>query len=509
MTIRVRAGATTALAFAAAGLGVGCANDLEGTPPPDNVFYFPIDLRISAGGGFAYVSSSNFDLRFNSGWLSVVDLERAVALASVAGDRAIDSREPDVIANELRVPSLGGTIAGFDDDSLLYIAHRSDRLISVIEVANASTRPEPSCGDLSLRDEDELTIDERRTDCDRAHLFEIDPDDARDVSEVDAELDTNDIDDPYGLQVVEIATAFGTRPYLVSSQLSRFRVNTLEITREIPFLRFGEVEDGSDDEDNPELNGREFDFDNDGLFGRSEELATTGRLNNLVLMPGVDRPFMAAVGFSGSGDGNRASVLHLELDSFVARDRLFSSLFLPGTEVGGTEFADLVFAPDGRFAYGATRINNRTSQDSARGSVIRLDTRLETVEFTDDLGERDSLLRPRFEVDAQTALRGQPSGAVYLERPEGDLLAISDLDQDSIFFLDPRSAEMPVIGRVDVPGGPFSLVGTTLSTGPVLVATLFYEHGLAVVDVSGNDASDFRVSARIENRVLEPADRAR
>ncbi|MEL6761691.1 MAG: hypothetical protein AAFP04_14985, partial [Myxococcota bacterium] len=139
MTIRVRAGATTALAFAAAGLGVGCANDLEGTPPPDNVFYFPIDLRISAGGGFAYVSSSNFDLRFNSGWLSVVDLERAVALASVAGDRAIDSREPDVIANELRVPSLGGTIAGFDDDSLLYIAHRSDRLISVIEVANAST----------------------------------------------------------------------------------------------------------------------------------------------------------------------------------------------------------------------------------------------------------------------------------------------------------------------------------------------------------------------------------
>lgn len=501
MTFCVRVGASIALAFAAAGLGVGCANDLDGTPAPDNVFYFPIGLRISAGGGFAYVSSSNFDLRFNSGWLSVVDLERAVALASGTGDRAIDSREPDVIANELRVPSLGGTIAGFDDDSLLYIAHRSDRLISVIEVADALTRPEPSCG---VRNEDGLTIDERRTDCDRAHLFAIEPEDAEDVSEVDSELDTNDVDDPYGLQVVEIATEFGTRPYLVSSQLSRFRVNTLEISRESPFLRFGQVEDG-----NNNVNGSQFDFDNDGLFGRSEELASTGRLNDLVLMPGVDRPFLAAVGFAGSGDGNRASVLHLELDSFVARDRLFSSLFLPGTEVGGTEFADVVFAPDGRFAFGATRINNRTSQDSARGSVIRLDTRLETVEFTDDLGERDSLLRPRYEVDAQTALRGQPSGAVYLERPEGDILAISDLDQDSIFFLDPRSAEMPVIGRVDVPGGPFSLVGTTLSTGPVLVATLFYEHGLAVVDVSGDDASDFRVSARIENRVLEPADRAR
>lgn len=449
-------------------LTAACVDDLEGTEVPASAFYFPIGLEVSDDGRFAYVVNSNFDLRFNSGWLSVVSLE-----AVQDGDVVKTSNQQiDAITQRLLVPSLGGEIARMDA-SRFFVGHRSDRLISVIDVSVDGS--DLGCGDASAVDG--LTVDEQRTDCDRAHLIELSAEAAASASGFDGVLSEEDVADPFSLLVANPnGQEFSS---LLVGQLSQTRLNAMEVGAELPFLRFG---DGA---------------------GRSESLLGPGRFNTLVLVPGQEGKFAAAAGFlGGSPSSGVATIVHLDLERFLLGENDFFAPFEVGFETRAQEIVSLVFNPEGTTAYGVARVTNLGGDITARGSVLRFDTTLERRDLLDGRGDRTSVVRPKYALEGQTALRGLPSDAVYLERPEGDLLAVTDLNADVVYVLDPTGVELPLLARIDVPGGPFAVRAATIAGRPSLVVTLFSGHGLAILDVAG-EPSRFRLSATLRSTFEE------
>jgi hypothetical protein len=68
-----RPGAAAAILVAVS--TAGCS-DLEGrVPPAETEFYFPTGLVTSPGGTTLYVANSDFDLKFQSGWVQAIDLK--------------------------------------------------------------------------------------------------------------------------------------------------------------------------------------------------------------------------------------------------------------------------------------------------------------------------------------------------------------------------------------------------------------------------------------------------
>lgn len=51
-----------------------CYSQGDGTPPPLDRFYFPVGLRVSAGGNVLYAVNSDFDLQYNGGTFQSYDL---------------------------------------------------------------------------------------------------------------------------------------------------------------------------------------------------------------------------------------------------------------------------------------------------------------------------------------------------------------------------------------------------------------------------------------------------
>jgi DNA-binding beta-propeller fold protein YncE len=78
-------GAGLALPALLVGLLAGCL-DSKGIDPPTDRFFFPTGLALTAGGRYLLVGNSNFDLKYNSGTINIVDLERVdAAIAECAG----------------------------------------------------------------------------------------------------------------------------------------------------------------------------------------------------------------------------------------------------------------------------------------------------------------------------------------------------------------------------------------------------------------------------------------
>ena len=51
-----------------------CYSTGDGTPPPLDQLYYPVGLRVSAGGSVLYAVNSDFDLQYNGGTLQSYDL---------------------------------------------------------------------------------------------------------------------------------------------------------------------------------------------------------------------------------------------------------------------------------------------------------------------------------------------------------------------------------------------------------------------------------------------------
>ncbi len=85
----MRLASVVRLAPALLGLA-GCFGS-GGISPPGNEFFFPTGIALTSDGRYLLVANSNFDLRYNSGTVDVVDLQRAeTAIAACPGRRCID-----------------------------------------------------------------------------------------------------------------------------------------------------------------------------------------------------------------------------------------------------------------------------------------------------------------------------------------------------------------------------------------------------------------------------------
>lgn len=73
-------------------LGVACNQDLKPRPPVETRLYYPSGLAVvpatDGGLGWLYVASSNFDRRFDVGWLTAIDLS-AVRTSEPDGGRSL------------------------------------------------------------------------------------------------------------------------------------------------------------------------------------------------------------------------------------------------------------------------------------------------------------------------------------------------------------------------------------------------------------------------------------
>jgi DNA-binding beta-propeller fold protein YncE len=135
----------------ALGVGsVGCPAN-EGVDPPADSFFYPVSVAASPSGGWLYVTSSDFDLRYNGGTVAPVDLTclrarvadpqhaRCAALPSAADIRCVVDRDQPgatvcearafVRADQVRRISayaIDSAVARYPDRTRLYVAVRGD-----------------------------------------------------------------------------------------------------------------------------------------------------------------------------------------------------------------------------------------------------------------------------------------------------------------------------------------------------------------------------------------------
>lgn len=473
---------------------VSCAENLPGENPEPGVFYFPIGIELSSSGRYAYVLNSNFDQRFNTGWISVVDLEAAVAQGGVVPSktvvRSVVSDGDGNGGRDLYIPNLGGALELSADGTRLYASHRSDRLVTIIDVR---TETELSC---NSGEKTRLATKLRRTDCEREHLFEITYNDVEAASETDfddllarsEQLEAIElIADPYALREVRASIDGGAAtPVLLVGHLA-------DTSRAL--LTAISIDPG--------------DISSTAIIRSDRVVNSALSIVDLISVPNADPPLIAAVGDAVSGGERRSLIAHVDINRWLQRLPRSTQRIVPGSVTGGEGLASFAFSPDGLRGFGSDRINARGTTVNPRGALLAFDTSMTTEETIDESGAPIRVSYPRYQVEGGTPLRGQPSAVVYLERPEGDLVATVDLDQDAVYFNDPSVPGVPVVGRIDVPGGPFSAIPAVVSGRTYLVCTSFFDHAVALIDVSGPSPTDFRLAAIVRDDGLEKGERAR
>lgn len=129
-------------------LTAGCAVENPGTPPPIDQFAFPVSVVFSQPGvdqpPVLYVVNSNFDLRFNSGWVTAVDLSRIDLARFTQGTGVVLVPLTGVVSaeNVALVDSFGGKPGVFRPSASspnlrLFVPTRSDHRLFVLEASGA------------------------------------------------------------------------------------------------------------------------------------------------------------------------------------------------------------------------------------------------------------------------------------------------------------------------------------------------------------------------------------
>ena len=124
----------------------GCADDLPGPDQPADQLYFPRGvLHVEAGNrSILVVASTNFDLRYNSGRLTALNVDRLFQLTEGIEKNSV-LFQPDfggALINSLRIDSFAGELAylapdtgGGDEPGRLFVASRFRNLLTMFDVA--------------------------------------------------------------------------------------------------------------------------------------------------------------------------------------------------------------------------------------------------------------------------------------------------------------------------------------------------------------------------------------
>lgn len=142
-------------------LFTACAYEHPGIDPKANDVYYPMAVTAHPGGRYVYVVSTNPDLRYNAGQLSVIDLQ---AVKNYGEEEPADPYNLNAIAanQTKRILSFGGFPALNSAASKLYLPVRQDSVMHLFDVAAGGA--EISCGDQGFN---------RYVSCDRAHSLKL------------------------------------------------------------------------------------------------------------------------------------------------------------------------------------------------------------------------------------------------------------------------------------------------------------------------------------------------
>lgn len=475
---------------ASLGAGLGCAQELPGEDAPSDALYYPSAIDVSEDGSVAYVLSSNFDKRFNTAWLSVLDLEDAYAQAQNAsgilsgGDLASITVVPSFISR-VRLPHLPGRMARRVQDGAVdfWISHRGSSALTRVEVGDAGQSV--SCGGAPEANAPSLY---RRTDCANTHVVQIqetgypvrgcttEEESTRQGVFDSACLSSFDLEDPFAMAWIPLPS--GEEGLAVSYLGSGWVTISEPQTQPAEPLTLSPVA---------------------SLFLGGGARSGLSQLQVHPTEPGI----LLGLSQSRATDANLSAVYGIELaaalDPTLGADGAQGiSLLDIQAQAGGNALYDMAFSADGQRAFALNRLP---------GSLVVLDAQPSSEQRENLLGELEQTDLPRMQVHASLPLSGDPS-ALWVEPGPGGMgerIFVSALADDAIVVLRHQDGNVRVEARLDgVGAGPFAMTAVERDGITLLLVTTFFDHGLVAIDISSADAQNFRMVRRYRNDAIPP-----
>lgn len=441
------------------GLSAGCPAGQDDVQPPYDEFFFPTGVAVSPDESTLFVVNANSDLRYDSGTVNVIDLERAEELASVwwqeqrelpaGADCVADPALPGVLQcheREVIDADAGARVGNFatalavqtldSGDLRLFVAVRGDPSITWVDYASAT-------GELACGPDQEVPL------CDNDHRL---------LSLRDDPALPDLVGEPFGVLVDSLAG------FAMITHLSQGAVSLVDAPTDGRAPLLVDAVRGLFDRD-PETNVRGA----LGVAGRPNALAgmagqgafdhiyVTGRTEDRVLMLSVYR-----------AEPERAPIIALG-----------EHFFLNGVDNPVSD------SDDSRgIAF---------NQDGSRLYVINRDPTFLHIYDTED--GPDGF--PANEYIGAVELCREPANIAVADLGRGDRAYVSCFASGQIWVIDTRAQTVEAI--IDVGRGPHALALTSDTRKRLYVAN-FLENTVSVVDIEPGSQTENRVLIRLGGR---------
>lgn len=496
-------------------VGAACNRDVSGDKIVDQSFSFPVSIAVSAGDNvrYAYVLSSNFDQRYTSGWISVIDLQCMLYyLGKFDHDGALNTtfagqcgaREDadsntillQSIGQQLPVPNLGGHVVIAPDNSYLLTSFRGTARLGLVPISdggrslqciNEDGALSGSCGTDGMMglNVDAINASNGITDANKGTT----------TSPI---VTLTAITDPFSMTFFDVpatgsdgARTMAAVTYLSSGWLSLFDVarsdtDGSDTTPALPVLThrrsvlLGATGVGavalrpasSADPNDP--NATAMDDGRPYLVAVSQRINSTDPISTSVYTVDVGRA-LAGAPFS---DGHAVQTMGL------------------GATSGGAESASLAFSQDGQRAYVAN-----LSTGTTVGALSVLDNRIVVRQETDAAANVTGLHPwPRFQPLGGAGLVGRPMGMVQINKSTGRYVLVAAYDDNAIDVFVEQGDQLQWLHRMDNVGeGPFWMTRARVQGYDLILVTTFFDHSVVVLDVTGATPSTFSILTRIRN----------
>lgn len=465
------------LMIAALLLGAACAEELPGIAPPEREVYFPIGMQVvsTAGAGdVLVVSSSNFDQRYNAGYVSTYSVAQLLALAGTGESTTfVDSLDGPAFLSRVRIEQFGGDLVYAEPagggPGRIFVPSRGRNLVTMIALGDDGVL---SCdaGGLAPRTE--------AFDCTAAHEIRTFADDPFPLA-----LAPPRAQHPRGALLVGHLTprsdAVRSNAFLASMDVAAFEARLsgqvvgrpfdpeLEEDERLPADQFQTIVVP----DSGGVGGVAWSasaIDGDGAFLISSAGSLTGGAVSMV-----------AASFTDDGTLTRRAALLLDLEASIIQTR--------GIRISETATRAYVSV---RFAEGQT-----ISQFNAGIAIVDISTSPLRLVSVFEVGEE--LARPSL-----------------LERNGARLLYLPDIRRDRIFIVDVTTDAPSLVGSI--PGRANRTIdgkilqARTLASPPQVAFTSDEAYGfvanfanstISVIDVSDPDPRAHRLIARLGRNI--------
>lgn len=453
-----------------------CVRTLPGQDPPAAArLYYPNRMALSGDGNSLFVVSTNFDERYNVGWITRVDLPTLLPMLAADANVIVDENQASAsLTQSVRVPSLAGDLVVDAAHNRAYLAHRGQGIITSLDITtNAQGQTDIDCGDKTAADAQlGLTHLEQQTSCDRAHMFDL----TRANRATSATTDVHYWSDPFALALV--STAGNEYPTLMAGFLGASTLLAMQ----------------------PGPNAQDLSIKQPIALSS----ATLGHLLAIPQGPGLPPAAGSLLGTTHFAPEQTARGALYAVDvSLLLSDPAQAKQSVVRYDLGqmlgaGDSPADItgvVFS-----TRDASRLFVAHRSPSA---VVMLARTVQSSSSFDPNGQLQTKSAVGFELkDVQTTGDKRLSQMAYVERDAGDVLAVLSLTGDMLYLFDVSGDSLLLSGRYQfAPGqGPVDIVHVVDGAQHhYLFVTTFFDHGLTVLDISSPKLGDIRLAASIHD----------